>query len=388
MRCFAPLLLVAVIAAFNSTAASELSLTLLSQQLPQGGNGQVKIAVVDAGTGKPVPSEAIVSLKSLGSVTDVRSIEEPMTRLDDGTWAVELFKQQKQLGTYTLVVSASSGGSRGSLTADVVITGRVEVSDMKAEVETVTSRDTQKLTMGQPLPEALSLPASFTAKALFTFTVTQSDGAGFSPHQAMVRAVHVESGVTVLVRGRAADDGYHRATLSAADINAQAEGRGGVYDLTLLVADAAIVNPTQWTFGKIDVTADSQLWKGQPTARPEIHHVFRKPDKRTHPVIPVFFAILQVAALGVLLAALWHITGARLGALPQTAGGWAAAAAFHGCLAAVLLLLLAFWVNLTILEMLPLMAVIGPLTAGSGYLLLSHLATSQFRDSRSQLKTE
>lgn len=39
--------------------------------------------------------------------------------------------------------------------------------------------------------------------------------------QAMVRAVHVESGAAVFVRGRAADDGYHRATLTMADITTQ-----------------------------------------------------------------------------------------------------------------------------------------------------------------------
>lgn len=361
---------------------------LLSQRLPQSGSGWLKVSVVDAATGDMVPEEAVVMLESIRTATDLRSIEARMFRYDDGTWGTELFKLQKQLGTYTLAMSATTEGSAGSLTADVVIGGLVEVTDMKAAVETVTSRDTQPLTMGQPLAETLSLPSGFTAKAVFTFTVTQSDNSGFSPHQAMVRAVHVESGAVVFVRGRSADDGYHRATLTISDINTQADGQGGLYDLSLLVADAAIESPTQWTFGQIDITAGTQLSKELPTAKPEIHHVFREADTRTHPAVSVFFAALQVAALGGLLLVLWRITGARLAGLPRTAGGWAAAVAFHSCLTAVLALLLAFWVRMTILEMLPFMAVVAPLTGGCGFLLLSHLATAQLQDSHAPLKTE
>jgi hypothetical protein len=39
-------------------------------------------------------------------------------------------------------------------------------------------------------------------------------------------------------------------------------------------------------------------------------------------------------------------------------------------------------------QLVPLLAVAAPVTAGWGYLLLSHLATSQYRESPTQLKTE
>lgn len=371
-----------------AAAAASLSLSLLSHQLPQSGDGKLKVSVVDTATGEAVLAEAVVTLEAIRTPRTVQMVDKLMTRTTDGIWAAELFQNQKQIGTYRVTVSASSGDSRGSLTTDVVITGRVELSDIKAAVEGGSSRDTQPLTLGQSMSEPLSLQPGIKSKAVFTFTVTQADASGFSPHQAMVRATHVASGAAVFVRGRAADDGYHRITFNNADINAQADGRGGLYDLSLLVADAAIENPTQWTFGQIDVLAGTQLWKATSAAKPEIHHVFRQPDKRTSPVISVFFATLQVALLAGLLVVVRTVTDARLAGVPRTAGGWSLAVLFHCCLIVTLLLLLAFWIDLTILQLVPVLAVAAPVTAGCGYMLLSHLATSQYRESRTQLKTE
>lgn len=104
MRRAAAVLLVAFSAVLQSTAAAaaeQLSLKLLSQQLPQSGNGWLKISVEDAATGQPVAEDAVVELDSIKTATDVRSVEARMSRYEDGTWGVELFTHQKQLGTYT-----------------------------------------------------------------------------------------------------------------------------------------------------------------------------------------------------------------------------------------------------------------------------------------------
>lgn len=102
MRRAATVLLVALSVVLQCTAtAAELSLKLLSQQLPQSGNGRLKISVEDTATGKPVSEDAVVELESIKAATDNRSVEARMSRDDDGPWRVELFKYQKQLGTYT-----------------------------------------------------------------------------------------------------------------------------------------------------------------------------------------------------------------------------------------------------------------------------------------------
>lgn len=102
MRRSAWMLLVAPSVVLQYTAAAaELSLKLVSQQLPRSGNGWIRISVADAATGKAVPEDAVVELDSIKTATDIRSIEARMLRDDDGTWGVELFMHQKQLGTYT-----------------------------------------------------------------------------------------------------------------------------------------------------------------------------------------------------------------------------------------------------------------------------------------------
>lgn len=43
----------------------------------------------------------------------------------------------------------------------------------------------------------------------------------------------------------------HRAAFSAAEVAVQADGRGGLYDLALLVGDAAVANPIEWRLGQV-----------------------------------------------------------------------------------------------------------------------------------------
>lgn len=126
-------------------------------------------------------------------------------------------------------------------------------------------------------------------------------GEAFKPHQAFVRAVHAASSavatfrckVTPLPRmpsnracalmlhgsigcavglrsqcersaalsatdldstvahAQAGEAGVHRAAFTAAEIAVQADGRGGLYDLALLVGDAAVANPIEWRLGQV-----------------------------------------------------------------------------------------------------------------------------------------
>ena len=78
--------------------------------------------------------------------------------------------------------AAAADGS-SVITADVAVTGKVTVVDARASVESASSRDTQPLTFGQPVPETLSLSQEKTARVVITFTVQQGSGEGFAPHQ-------------------------------------------------------------------------------------------------------------------------------------------------------------------------------------------------------------
>ena len=43
----------------------------------------------------------------------------------------------------------------------------------------------------------------------------------------------------------------HRVAFSAAEVALQADGRGGLYDLALLVGDAAVASPIEWRLGQV-----------------------------------------------------------------------------------------------------------------------------------------
>lgn len=76
-----------------------------------------------------------------------------------------------------------------------------------------------------------------------------------------------------------------------------------------------------------------------------------------------------------LLVVLSRIAGGSLKGFPRTAGGALSAVGFHACLFGLLGLYLQFWARLSLLQLVPLLAVGGPVTAIFGYFALSHLAS-------------
>jgi len=101
-----------------------------------------------------------------------------------------------------LIFSASTGDASGEATAQVAATGAIEVGDATAGVQSGDARNMQPVTYPQPLPETLSLHTDAAAKAVFAFTVRRAAdglaaGESFRPHQAFVRATHVDSGAFV-----------------------------------------------------------------------------------------------------------------------------------------------------------------------------------------------
>lgn len=83
----------------------------------------------------------------------------------------------------------------------------------------------------------------------------------------------------------------------------------------------------------------------------------------------------QVALFLGLVYVLFRISGGALKGFPRTAGGALAAIGFHAGLLGLLALYLQFWVRLRLLQLAPLLAAGGFVTAVFGYFALSHLAS-------------
>ena len=97
MRVGLALLLAICASKFTSATAAQLALKVLSTQLPQSGNGWLRVAVTETATGETAPRDSVVVLDS---VNDVKTAHVRLWRNEDGTFGAEFFQLQKQLGTY------------------------------------------------------------------------------------------------------------------------------------------------------------------------------------------------------------------------------------------------------------------------------------------------
>lgn len=366
----------------GGAAAEPLQLKLLTPSVQDRGQGWLQVGVTDA-AGQPAP-DATVWLKSANAPDGSALASDVQLWLnDDKSFGMDLGKLNPQPGLYTLTMTAQKAGETTTAQARVAWTTEVEVVGVKAGVETGSSVDAQELSYPKQLPTTLSLVTDGASKVVVEFSVRRgpnSAAAGevFRPHQAFVRAVHVGTGAAATFRSKAGAAGVHRAAFSAAEVAVQADGRGGLYELALLVGDAAVANPIDWRLGQVDVPAGRADAVAAPAgAKPEIRHQFRAPEKHPLALIPVAFAALQVALF---LGLVWAMVsgkglGVRFRGLPNTAGGAVAALGFHGGLFGILALYLLFWLRLSLLQLIPLLAVAGLVTAVFGYALLSHLAS-------------
>jgi oligosaccharyltransferase complex subunit delta (ribophorin II) len=135
-------------------------------------------------------------------------------------------------------------------------------------------------------------------------------------------------------------------------------------EVTLSAADRAVASPRA-------------AYEG---LKPEILHQHRKPDKRPPAAVAYAFAGLVVAELAALLLALTRHPAVNFAAWPKAGSGAAiACVAFHIGMAAVMGLYLVFWVQLSILQLLPPLAALGLFTVIAGHQALSALARERLK---------
>ncbi|CAI5989965.1 unnamed protein product [Closterium sp. NIES-65] len=159
----------------------------------------------------------------------------------------------------------------------------------------------------------------------------------------------------------------------------------GEYTLKLIVGDAVMDNAFDWQLGSVDLDlpaapetapklpARPESLAERFSAKPEIAHIFRKPDSRPAFVVSYSFVALVLLPLVVLLVGL-AVLGVNLKAFPSGGVPLLSALAFHGGIAALLLLYVAFWVQVNLFTTLKLILLLAVLTAIPGHQVLSYLA--------------
>ncbi|GJQ86544.1 hypothetical protein Trydic_g10444 [Trypoxylus dichotomus] len=146
-------------------------------------------------------------------------------------------------------------------------------------------------------------------------------------------------------------------------------GHSGIFKMELILGDAIMSNPIRWNLGTVEVNLPTP----EPTKtvklgpKPELKHLFRKPDKRPPHFVSMLFTALAVSPL-LLLLILWLKIGINFGNFSFTA------VPFHTGLASILALFTLFWLRLDMFTTCGWLIPLGGFTFLSGNRLLNKIA--------------
>jgi len=192
------------------------------------------------------------------------------------------------------------------------------------------------------------------------FRVKDTSGKDSEVQQAFVRLFSEKLGREFTAVGKSNGKGY-TAHLNIREAAVEFYGQSGDYQLQLIVGDSSISNPSQWTFGSLNINYPSELRAEVPRSPfavlPEIKHQFRQPEKRPPAAISSAFTIAVVAVPALVLFIGLVRVGANLSDFP-TGGNFIWAVGFQACLGAILLLYVSYWLSLNMVQTLSYLAVL------------------------------
>lgn len=229
----------------------------------------------------------------------------------------------------------------------------------------------------------LSLDHTRTLKAELTAALDGGD-ADFRPQQAFLRLTARGSGDAAYFAATKAKAGGLVVTAKHDELQKQVGTQPGTYDAALLVGDSRSTQPVEWALGEVKVLYPPQDDGSQPEAKPyraldaafrpkpEITHQHRQPERRAPAVVSLFFSLVALAPLAAFLLVALQL-GANLKGFPSGAS-FLPAAAFHAGLAAICALYLLFWLQLNLMQTVPILVALGAATAVFGRVTLQGAA--------------
>lgn len=147
------------------------------------------------------------------------------------------------------------------------------------------------------------------------------------------------------------------------------------FTIELIIGDSIITNPIRWNVGNIEVKLSGAATQSVGpkiirSAKPEIVHMFRQPDKRPAEVVSLFFTALTLTPFLVLLVS-WKKIGVNFSNFTPLA------IPFHLGFGAILGLFALFWLKLNMFATCAYLIPIGGFTFFAGQRLLSHVAKNK-----------
>lgn len=287
-------------------------------------------------------------------------------------------------GVYTVTVNVKPhkedarliGTSGAELKVKVVT--RVSIGKVDLSIVDKEHSHTVKSVSAQfPTPIDKTIDADFHQRVVMKFAVkSESNGELLTPHQAFVRLTNLKTKQEIFFVPEPESSKVYKFDL---DVGATAKDSfgslSGKYSMDLIIGDAVIQNPFEWNVGVLTLTFGDDSAKPKKekqkmyTPKPQIDHMFNKPEKRPPQVVSNAFTALVFLPLLIMVIA-WMKLGANVSNFQFSLG----AILFHIGLGAIFVLYYLFWIKLNMFTTLQILAVIGAITFLGGNSLLSNIA--------------
>ncbi|XP_064480228.1 dolichyl-diphosphooligosaccharide--protein glycosyltransferase subunit 2-like [Ornithodoros turicata] len=333
--------------------------------------------------GQPFGPLSVILSKAVRLVDDTAVLErKPFapSKEDASLYVFNFMSSKPRRGFYKLNLNAVP------IQTDARLLGN---SDAEVEVKVMTQVEVVNLEIGTSDREQTSAPkmdkvqfqgklanvieADNHQKLVMKFSIKDRANSDLMlAHQAFVHLHHVETKREIVFLAEPDNTLIYRFDL---DLHLKAKDLGylsGKYSLSLIVGDAVVDNPFQWTLATLELSLPQNPNPPKEDAvnvhvpKQEIKHVFREQDKRPPAVLSNLFCGLVLAPL-LLLLILWFKLGANISGFPLSLS----AVLFHLGLAAIFGLFFCFWVNLNMFTTLKCLSGVGAITFISGHRLLS-----------------
>ncbi|CAD1475018.1 unnamed protein product [Heterotrigona itama] len=309
----------------------------------------------------------------------------------DKTLFVMNFTEMKpERGFYKISVTAA-----GAVTNTVTVKVLCEVAVDHMEIGTADADQTTQPKLTRVLfPEKLSQKIEADSQQKLVMRFLLKDGANRKPmrtHQAFVRLSSASAsnddetkrGHEILFVAETDTSSHlYKFDMPIGTAAANFDYQSGDYNVELIIGDAVLSNPFQWTVATINLKfpepssigrADrNALYKYKSniyTTKPEIKHMFRQPEKRPPAFVSNLFTGLCLAPI-LLLFALWAKLGVNISNFPFSIS----AVTFHLGLGSIFTLFGIFWLKLNMFVTLRYLFGLGVVTFLAGNKMLSRIA--------------
>eukprot|EP01105_Mastigella_eilhardi_P020335 TRINITY_DN4838_c1_g1_i1.p1 TRINITY_DN4838_c1_g1~~TRINITY_DN4838_c1_g1_i1.p1 ORF type:complete len:683 (+),score=184.55 TRINITY_DN4838_c1_g1_i1:33-2051(+) len=329
-----------------------------------------KVAVVDA-IGEPVTVALKVEVIGGTLTTETGSLALTFDE-SDSTYALAVVRAaHPDLGVAELHVHAEERDTARYIPADgrfvLQVTGELAFTDANITVDRNTVRKS-------PADKTLThITVSHTQTFVLAFSVVNKvDQRPAAPHQAFIRFTSATRDVTVPASQTPEQRGTYTTALNLERLASDFGAEDGQYRLSLLVGDSSSTAAPQWDLADCELSFGRGVSQGAAVAasplksQPVIEHRFQPTPARVSKPIWLAFTVLAALPLAVLVIALpvvglnvsgLFVEGLALWCLVATAGA----------------LLVLYWLALTMLQALALLAALSVPTTLVGLAALRHM---------------